>query len=73
MLNFEDDVPMLGLRGVSTAFMPGGARHLLAQTVGQSLPVESFLRVKLDDKRVINGKADVNPLVPFKYKWTGEK
>ncbi|MBK6974343.1 MAG: ribonucleotide-diphosphate reductase subunit beta [Sterolibacteriaceae bacterium] len=73
MLNFEDDVPMLGLRGVSTAFMPGGAGHLLAQTVGQSLPVESFQRVKLEDKRVINGKADVNQLVPFKYKWAWEK
>ena len=30
-------------------------------------------RVKADDKRIINGKTDVNQLVPFKYKWAWEK
>jgi ribonucleoside-diphosphate reductase beta chain len=30
-------------------------------------------RVRVEDKRVINGKADVNQLVPFKYKWAWEK
>ncbi len=30
-------------------------------------------RVRLEDKRIINGKADVNQLVPFKYKWAWEK
>ena len=30
-------------------------------------------RVRIEDKRVINGKADVNQLVPFKYKWAWEK
>ena len=30
-------------------------------------------RVKLEDKRIINGTADVNQLVPFKYKWAWEK
>ncbi|MDQ3259580.1 MAG: ribonucleotide-diphosphate reductase subunit beta, partial [Pseudomonadota bacterium] len=34
---------------------------------------ERFERVKLEDKRVINGSADVNQLVPFKYKWAWEK
>jgi ribonucleoside-diphosphate reductase beta chain len=29
--------------------------------------------VRLEDKRVINGAADVNQLVPFKYKWAWEK
>jgi ribonucleoside-diphosphate reductase beta chain len=32
-----------------------------------------FQRVKAEDKRVINGKADVNQLVPFKYKWAWDK
>jgi ribonucleoside-diphosphate reductase beta chain len=32
-----------------------------------------FQRVRAEDKRVINGKADVNQLVPFKYKWAWEK
>jgi len=30
-------------------------------------------RVNVADKRVINGKTDVNQLVPFKYKWAWEK
>jgi ribonucleoside-diphosphate reductase beta chain len=30
-------------------------------------------RVRLEDKRIINGSADVNQLVPFKYKWAWEK
>src|SRR3990167_477276 len=31
------------------------------------------LRMKAADKRIINGKTDVNQLVPFKYKWAWEK
>src|SRR2546426_2887595 len=34
---------------------------------------EAFRRVTVEDKRVINSKADVNQLVPFKYKWAWEK
>ncbi|MEY2717143.1 MAG: Ribonucleoside-diphosphate reductase subunit beta [Pseudomonadota bacterium] len=30
-------------------------------------------RVKVEDKRIINGASDVNQLVPFKYKWAWEK
>ncbi len=30
-------------------------------------------RVSVEDKSVINSKADVNQLVPFKYKWAWEK
>jgi ribonucleoside-diphosphate reductase beta chain len=30
-------------------------------------------RVRLDDKAVINGRADVNQLVPFKYHWAWQK
>ncbi|MFP3637482.1 ribonucleotide-diphosphate reductase subunit beta [Paraburkholderia sp. SIMBA_054] len=30
-------------------------------------------RVKVADKRIINGSTDVNQLVPFKYKWAWEK
>jgi ribonucleoside-diphosphate reductase beta chain len=32
-----------------------------------------FRRVTAEDKKVINSKADVNQLVPFKYKWAWEK
>ena len=30
-------------------------------------------RVRVEDKRIINGSADVNQLVPFKYNWAWEK
>ncbi|HEX9183991.1 MAG TPA: ribonucleotide-diphosphate reductase subunit beta, partial [Burkholderiales bacterium] len=33
----------------------------------------AFRRITVDDKRVINSRADVNQLVPFKYKWAWEK
>ena len=33
----------------------------------------SSRRVKASDKRIINGKTDVNQLVAFKYKWAWEK
>ncbi|MDX8380320.1 MAG: ribonucleotide-diphosphate reductase subunit beta, partial [Gallionella sp.] len=33
----------------------------------------SSARVRVEDKRIINCKADVNQLVPFKYKWAWEK
>ena len=33
----------------------------------------SSRRVRVEDKRIINGSADVNQLVPFKYKWAWQK
>ena len=39
-------------------------------TVGAGLLAK---RVNADDKRIINGKTDVNQLVPFKYKWAWDK
>ena len=41
------------------------------QTISQSST--SSRRVKVADKRIINGRTDVNQLVPFKYKWAWEK
>jgi len=38
-----------------------------------SLAAQSSRRVRVEDKRIINGGADVNQLVPFKYKWAWEK
>jgi ribonucleoside-diphosphate reductase beta chain len=71
MLSFEDDVPMLGLRAAVPRFAPTGAG---GSSIQQARDVaESFQRVRVEDKRVINGKADVNQLVPFKYKWAWEK
>jgi ribonucleoside-diphosphate reductase beta chain len=36
-------------------------------------PVRDTRRVSAADKRIINGRTDVNQLVPFKYKWAWEK
>jgi ribonucleoside-diphosphate reductase beta chain len=33
----------------------------------------AFARVRAEDKRIINGSADVNQLVPFKYQWAWDK
>ena len=38
----------------------------------QAMP-DDFRRVRIEDKRVINGSADVNQLVPFKYRWAWDK
>ncbi|UDG82200.1 ribonucleotide-diphosphate reductase subunit beta [Candidatus Vallotia cooleyia] len=37
------------------------------------LDLSPVMRVNAADKRIINGKTDVNQLVPFKYKWAWEK
>jgi ribonucleoside-diphosphate reductase beta chain len=43
-----------------------------APTAG-AIAAASEARVNVADKRIINGKTDVNQLVPFKYKWAWEK
>src|ERR1041385_585438 len=83
MLIFDDDVPAPALPGHA----PRTPETIRAQVLGGILsrePVhdidvdkeaapENFHRVRLEDKRVINGQADVNQLVPFKYRWAWEK
>ncbi|GAB2947592.1 ribonucleotide-diphosphate reductase subunit beta [Aquaspirillum soli] len=41
--------------------------------VAVASPTSNEGRVNAVDKRIINGKTDVNQLVPFKYKWAWEK
>jgi ribonucleoside-diphosphate reductase beta chain len=44
------------------------------QTSESAIPADLVAkRVNADDKRIINGKTDVNQLVPFKYKWAWDK
>ncbi|HEX8738640.1 MAG TPA: ribonucleotide-diphosphate reductase subunit beta, partial [Casimicrobiaceae bacterium] len=84
MLSFDDDLTAapasLRARGATPetirAQVTGGVlsrepvhdldaeQHALASNLG---------RVRVEDKRVINGQADVNQLVPFKYKWAWDK
>lgn len=44
----------------------GGATGLEALEMGAA-------RVQVDDKKIINCRADLNQLVPFKYKWAWDK
>ncbi|MHB1173546.1 MAG: ribonucleotide-diphosphate reductase subunit beta [Sulfuriferula sp.] len=64
MLSFEDTFSSPALQPV----MPG--------MKSAAAPVEqpaATRRVRAEDKRIINGTADVNQLVPFKYKWAWDK
>src|SRR3954462_5503815 len=54
----------------------GSASAFLLATAGAESPFVAgtpVRRVTAVDKRVINSKADLNQLVPFKYKWAWEK
>ncbi len=73
MLQFEDDlssVPGLSLQPV-TGFVP--AASALMQPEERYAAGNSVKRMSVEDKHIINCRADVNQLVPFKYKWAWEK
>ena len=73
MLSFEDDI----IPAAKPAFNPAMA----AMPADMGAPAEVHAgtasaktsRVRVEDKRIINGTADVNQLVPFKYKWAWDK
>src|SRR6266480_2765990 len=80
MLSFDDDFTT----ATSPPQTPETVRAqvtggILSQEPVHDLEVErqamqnGFHRVRIEDKRVINAQADVNQLVPFKYKWAWEK
>jgi ribonucleoside-diphosphate reductase beta chain len=53
----------------STAQGAGAQARAVAATTAES----GARRVNATDKRIINGKTDVNQLVPFKYQWAWDK
>ncbi len=68
MLQFEDSLPPTPIPMTARGgFQP--PRPAPAEPRGD----HGHGRVRVEDKRVINGMADVNQLVPFKYKWAWEK
>jgi ribonucleoside-diphosphate reductase beta chain len=76
MLSFDDEISVnpltgLGLRSV-TGFVPPSPAPAAAPQERYSAG-NSRRRVRVEDKRIINARADVNQLVPFKYKWAWEK
>src|SRR6185436_5609985 len=75
MLQFENHMPSTGGAGLQPVVGHIPAKAILPARVAEpdSSPDVSFRRVRVEDKRVINGKADVNQLVQFKYKWAWDK
>ncbi len=61
--------PLLGPSSVSAPF--DSERHAGATGI-ENLEMGAS-RIQVDDKQIINCKADLNQLVPFKYKWAWEK
>src|ERR1035438_7893227 len=83
MLNFDDEVavspiPGLGMRA-ARGFMPASSAPAAAtqerapQQAALAASADELRRIRVEDKRIINGRTDVNQLVPFKYKWAWEK
>ena len=86
MINWDDDTPALqpvqpnpaaakpadAVRPAGTAF-DDSAIPKPAQDEAPVSAEATAQRVKVADKRIINGETDVNQLVPFKYKWAWEK
>ncbi|BBJ00389.1 ribonucleoside-diphosphate reductase subunit beta [Ferrigenium kumadai] len=70
MLTFEDNIkPAAMPLGVGRA-TAGGASADWDVAQAEQAPTA---RVRVEDKAIINSRADVNQLVPFKYKWAWEK
>ena len=67
-MSFTPPIPGLVIQP-TTGFVPTSA----AQKEELAPAGNAFRRVSVEDKRIINGKTDVNQLVPFKYKWAWEK
>ena len=74
MLSFDDDMPSLSLRAAVPAYspaFPSGVGRAPSPDRDEAMP--PLRRIRTEDKRIINGKTDVNQLVPFKYKWAWDK
>src|SRR5437870_11745970 len=73
MLTF-DDTGAEAIPGLNLQWVSGLAPSSTAGPSGErSSAGNSHRRVRVEDKRIINARADVNQLVPFKYKWAWEK
>ena len=75
MLQFENHIPSTGGAGLQPVVGNIPAINFQPARVAESDPSTDVAcrRVRVEDKRVINGSADVNQLVPFKYKWAWDK
>ena len=67
MLSFEDELPH---PNVASALLSGMGDFGLDK---EPEPPPDRRRIRVEDKRILNGRTDVNQLVPFKYKWAWDK
>src|SRR5687768_6495120 len=69
MLSFEEEGgKLVGMP--AAAFVPAAPAPAMPAPKAADARVR---RIRVEDKQIINSKADVNQLVPFKYKWAWEK
>ena len=47
--------------------------HAHIGATGIEVPEMGAARIHVDDKQIINCRADLNQLVPFKYTWAWDK
>src|SRR5256885_15804670 len=80
MLSFDEEkaMPGLGLQaalGLQSAagFVPTAPAPASAPQARPADDAAAMRRIRVEDKRVINGGTDVNQLVPFKYRWAWDK
>ena len=82
MLNFDEDIRTdgmpLGMIPISSfdealILQKLAAQMEKAEQTECAVEAKPAGRIRVEDKRIINCKADVNQLVPFKYKWAWDK
>ena len=74
----QSGVPVTALNAAMTSVLAARTASATLPAVAQIQAAKPALesgtrRVSAAEKRIINGKTDVNQLVPFKYKWAWEK
>lgn len=74
MLSFDEEVmPVKQAAGLNAAVMSAGAANKVDVESTYTMAAAGNGRIRVEDKSIINCSADVNQLVPFKYKWAWEK
>ena len=74
MLSFDEEVmPVKQVTGLNAAVINPGAAHKVESESTYTMAAAGNGRIRVEDKSIINCSADVNQLVPFKYKWAWEK
>ncbi len=78
MLSWEESTPLSAVKPMGLMPQTPMAKMPAASITPSSQPAPDAdrrddRRVRVEDKRIINGASDVNQLVPFKYKWAWDK